>query len=39
MARLWGEEGEPLGVEIKPLFFRWLSAFLKLVKKGFPGFA
>jgi hypothetical protein len=26
-------------VEIKLLFIRWLSPFLKLVLKGFPGFA
>jgi hypothetical protein len=26
-------------VEIKVLFFRWLSPFIKLVYKGFPGFA
>jgi len=25
--------------EIKLLCFRWLSPFLKLVQKGFPGFA
>jgi len=26
-------------VEVKLLCFRWLSAFLKHVHKGFPGFA
>jgi hypothetical protein len=41
MAPLRGEEGVPRRgeVEIKLLFFRWLSPFLKLVYKGFPGFA
>jgi hypothetical protein len=31
MALFLGEEGEPWGVEIKPLCFNWLCPFLKLV--------